>query len=138
MSSHCTFYVDLGDNPDAPRLQPGRNWDLLNLLLAGSREPTDHTRGFLVSDFVELAAEAHQIPAEDVASIAAAIVNRSTDDAVACFDTVQLSDAGPYDADLAAQDPEGYSRELREQIEDLRRFLTHAAAGGHGVIRVIA
>jgi len=92
MSSHCTCYVDLGDNPDAPRLQPGRNWDLLNLLLAGSREPTDHTRGFLVSDFVELAAEAHQIPAEDVASIAAAIVNRSTDDAVACFDTVQLSE----------------------------------------------
>ena len=138
MSSHCTRYVDLRDNPGAPRLQLGRNRDLLNFLLAGSSEPTGHFRGFLVSDFVELAAKAHRMPAKEVASIPAAIVDRSIDDAVACFDTVELRDAGVYDADLAAQHPEGTSRELREQIEDLKRFLTHAAEGGHGVIRVVA
>lgn len=138
MSLSCTLYVDAGDNPGAPYLELGRNWDLLNFLLTGSREPADPVRGFLVSDFVELAGEAHQIPAGDVALIAAAMVAIRTDEVLSDFDPARLNEAGVYDADLAALSPGDYSRELRGQIEDLKRFLTSAAEGSHSVIRVVA
>ncbi len=138
----CRLYLE--DAPRGADYEPnekvdlGGNWEAMNFLLTGAREPDGSVASLLVEDWPDVGGgEAGIIDATALASFHGWLAKQDDDELLSRLDPDAMATLNIYRAPMLQADPVGARENLAQILTSLRAFTARGAEIGSAAIRVI-